>query len=960
MKRFLEILLNLKPGQLARADDWGPSLLGIPSNSWAVLGILAAAGLMIWLTVRSYLREGQIARRAKLTLAAVRIAVIVGVLLVLAQPALTIKTNRTDYSVAVVLLDDSLSMTLDDNYADLERRAKLVAQLSVDAPTDEAMLANMSRVEIVRRLLGRSGGPVAELAADHPLLVARFAGNENGYTQKLLWIDKTDPADLIRVDPPTESSVTVGTVIAAACGFWLLVLLIWLTVAMLRRRPRVATKKARGPSVFAIVTGVLALLIGLVAGAYAYNANNLRMAAAAEPERVAIEEVPIDKAVGEAVGSLTGGGFETDLVRAIHEIADDVHNRRVAGMILVTDGRSTTASSGPDRLAATRQFAKQRKIPLWTVCVGDWTPQPNIRVASLSIPSLIRRRADVPVKVLLESRGYVDRSVTVKLFRRGEKDTEWIDTGLTAEAPLGGEPDGTDAETTLSKTVVQMNLRCDELDKYVYKAFVDVQPRELFDDDNEAHARVRVTDEKIRVLLVSGDGGWEFQYLRNRLLRNPHKYLVSVWQQNADLDFNQSSSPGMALASLPSHRDDLIGKYDVVILYDPKYLKGDPGQKIGGFDEDFAGLLRDFVGDFRGGLAYIASNKWTSDNICIAEGSDGAFRDLAEVLPVEVGQETGNIAARIGRADRVGWPIRMTAAGAASPIMQLADDGDRNKAAWNLMPGIFWSHPVVRVKPAADVLAHSSDPADRIESVAQPGPLPLIATQIYGRGRSLYMGFDSTWRWRYVQDAYYYDKFWSNVIDYLAAYRLENKRIRLTVPGERFAQGTAVTVKAEVYDAQYKPLGASTYTVRLINTVTKAQHELVLKHDQKQTKDNRVSPLYSAEVKLSEVGEFALTGPNDPDDPEGKNVIGKVITVTLPQEEFIRPEADPEALATLGGADHALGIEEAYDLARRVGDKPRIVTTTTSRDLWSVWLAMVLLCTALLVEWIGRKKYNMA
>ena len=65
------------------------------------------------------------------------------------------------------------------------------------------------------------------------------------------------------------------------------------------------------------------------------------------------------------------------------------------------------------------------------------------------------------------------------------------------------------------------------------------QPRELFDDDNEARARVRVTDEKIRVLLVSGDSGWEFQYLRNRLLRNPHKYLVSIWQQNADLDFVQ-------------------------------------------------------------------------------------------------------------------------------------------------------------------------------------------------------------------------------------------------------------------------------------------------------------------------------------------------------------------------------------------------------------------------------------
>ena len=31
----------------------------------------------------------------------------------------------------------------------------------------------------------------------------------------------------------------------------------------------------------------------------------------------------------------------------------------------------------------------------------------------------------------------------------------------------------------------------------------------------------------------------------------------------------------------------------------------------------------------------------------------------------------------------------------------------------------------------------------------------------------------------------------------------------------------------------------------------------------------------------------------------------------------------------------------------------------TSRDLWNVWLAVVVLSVLLLAEWVGRKKYNM-
>jgi len=82
-----------------------------------------------------------------------------------------------------------------------------------------------------------------------------------------------------------------------------------------------------------------------------------------------------------------------------------------------------------------------------------------------------------------------------------------------------------------------------------------------------------------------------------------------------------------------------------------------------------------------------------------------------------------------------------------------------------ILPGIYWSHPISKVKPAAKVLAEHSNPLRR---TAKNAAEPLVAVQPVGAGRVLYVGSDETWRWRYVQDGYYHRRFWANAVRYLA------------------------------------------------------------------------------------------------------------------------------------------------------------------------------------------------
>ena len=73
---------------------------------------------------------------------------------------------------------------------------------------------------------------------------------------------------------------------------------------------------------------------------------------------------------------------------------------------------------------------------------------------------------------------------------------------------------------------------------------------------------------------------------------------------------------------------------------------------------------------------------------------------------------------------------------------------------------MYWSFPVTRARPGATVLARHGDP--RMQN--QYGRHVLLASQLYGPGRTVFIGFDSTYRWRYLSEDYF-DGFWARLVD---------------------------------------------------------------------------------------------------------------------------------------------------------------------------------------------------
>ena len=90
---------------------------------------------------------------------------------------------------------------------------------------------------------------------------------------------------------------------------------------------------------------------------------------------------------------------------------------------------------------------------------------------------------------------------------------------------------------------------------------------------------------------------------------------------------------------------------------------------------------------------------------------------------------------------------------------------------------MYWSFPVTRARPGATVLARHGDP--RMQN--QYGRHVLLASQLYGPGRTVFIGFDSTYRWRYLAEDYF-DGFWARLVDRVGPEQGAGRPV--PVPGE--------------------------------------------------------------------------------------------------------------------------------------------------------------------------------
>src|SRR5262249_19227670 len=138
--------------------------------------------------------------------------------------------------------------------------------------------------------------------------------------------------------------------------------------------------------------------------------------------------------------------------------------------------------------------------------------------------------------------------------------------------------------------------------------------------------------------------------------------------------------------------------------------------------------------------------------------AEGDLDPIQKLLPVEKPKAVTPLK---------GFPVSLTEEGRLTTFLQMDEAAEESPTRWAELPPHYWG-VVGKAKPGATTLAFYADPKDDglkgDKKAASEKDNALIVRHNYGFGRVLFVGLDSTWRWRYKVGDVYHHRFWSQAI----------------------------------------------------------------------------------------------------------------------------------------------------------------------------------------------------
>jgi hypothetical protein len=452
----------------------------------------------------------------------------------------------------------------------------------------------------------------------------------------------------------------------------------------------------------------------------------------------------------QAVADLKAHADESRLGIAVRQVLDHFRGSSLAAVVMFTDGVTTR----DENLVQVADYAAQKGVPLFFVGVGDDHELRDLKLHDLQVEDTVYVNDNVVFDARLTGHGYKDLTVPVVLKEKMKDGSE----KELARKMVRVDPQGKSVK-------VQLNHQPKEAGEKVFIVQVLVPEKEAGNkaastSDTRLQRTVFVQQsKKIKVLFVEGAPRYEYRYIKNLFEREApgkgNKTLeIQVLLCEADPDFARQDRS--AIAEFPANKQELY-QYDVVFF-------GDVDPHSPKLSDQKLRDLADFVREKGGGFLMIAGPNF----------SPHAYRDtpLADILPVEV---TGPAPPEEDRAD--GYRLELTPMGRLHPIFRLSPDEAANQAIWQRLAPMYWWSQGYRLKPLAEVLA--VHPKAKAEGKSYDGRLPLAVQQFVGSGRSMFFGFEETWRWRFREDEVLFNRFWIQTARYLARSRLSRTELRL-------------------------------------------------------------------------------------------------------------------------------------------------------------------------------------
>ena len=584
----------------------------------------------------------------------------------------------------------------------------------------------------------------------------------------------------------------------------------------------------------------------------------------------------------------------TDLTAALSALIEQQKNLKA--VLMLTDG---DWNLGPSPIGVATRFRDQ-EIPIYSIVTGQDQPIADLSLEEVTAPAYGLFGEQIAIPFTIQSHLPRDVSTEISLMSNREVLASKKIT-LPANSRLR------DSIMWYPREVGEFNLRLD----------FPVEVDEALRDNNSADFHIAVRVVKLSVLVVDSQPRWEYRFLRNALARDPGVDLNCVL-------LHPKIAPGGGrdyLSSFPGSRE-MLSRYDVIFL-------GDVGIGEHQLSESDAELIKGLVEQQGSGLVFMPGRRGNHLSLMNSE--------LNELMPVVLDDE---------RPKGIGMNNEsvLTLSNLGRGHLLTRFDGDEmvNDQIWKMLPGFYWSTAVTKSRPGTEVLAVHSELRNQF------GRIPLLAIRNAGRGKVLFMGTDSAWRWRRgVEDKFHY-RFWSQVARWMAHKRhlAEKEGIRLSFTPETPKVGDRVFMQATVLDEAGFPLEDGEVNGEIISPGGQGE-QLEL------TEVEGGWGVYSTEFLPQEGGAYQIKI----DSPEHDRELETKIVVSLPKREKLGRPANRPVLAEIASITQgeSANTDNLDEIIQKISVLPEPQPAELRTRLWSNpwWGGTILLF--LVIYWTGRK-----
>jgi len=608
-------------------------------------------------------------------------------------------------------------------------------------------------------------------------------------------------------------------------------------------------------------------------------------------------------------------GSATDLAGSVREVFAALPDKPLAGLVLVSDGRSTAG----EPLSDTAETLASLRCPPIAVIAGSTKPMPDVRILGVEAPQRLFVGEPGAVRIALEADG-LQRAEDVRLTLSAEPAGRILaERTVTLKPSEGAGP---------AASEVELAFRPDRPGRWPLRIAVGAATGETNLQNNTARLQVQAVSQRIRVLYVDGYPRYEYRYLKNLLLREP-TVISSCLLLSADPGFPQEGDE--PIQRFPRSLEE-FDRYDVVLI-------GDVDPKAGWVEPQALRALAEWVVRRGGGIGWIAGANFGLD----------LWREtpLERLLPVRLG------AMGFEPAARGPYRLRLTGPGRRSALFRLTTAAAPAQEVIDRLAEWYWCAPVDAVSPAAKVLA--VHPRWRTAE----GPVPVVVIGHYGAGRTFFCGSDDVWRWRRYKGIEYYNAFWLQALRWLAGPRKLGayRRVVLEASPERARIGEPISLSLRVRDGRLAVDLPDRIRAVIHGEDGAAIQVFALLRTGKQT-------VYTGSTSLQRAGRYTIRV-ELPAVERGD--VTADLEVVLPEPETADTPADRRAmrqwvdLAKRMGADgYLLGVEDLPNLEALPLAGPSVRSEAVIVRLWDNVLALLLVGVLLLSEWALRRARGLA